>query len=161
MVPSGRCAPRGEGITKAAGLPNPFPARPDDPDERLAITQNGGSKLRAIAAFATGCVLAPLAVAATPTPARVQVSADELNLALSRSSIRSGPAIVELVNYGEDDHDLALRRVGGTRTYRIGIVRPGKTGELETRFRAGRFVLWCTLAGHRADGMRATLRVTN
>ena len=70
----------------------------------------------------------------------MQVSADEFSLALSRASIRSGPAIVELVNYGEDDHDLALRRVGGTRTYRIGIVHPGKTGELEARLRAGRFI---------------------
>ena len=45
VVPPGRCAPRGEGIMKAPGLHNPFPARPDDPDERPAITQNGGSWL--------------------------------------------------------------------------------------------------------------------
>jgi hypothetical protein len=45
VVPPGRCAPRGEGIIQAPGLHNPFPARPDDPDERLAITQNGGSRL--------------------------------------------------------------------------------------------------------------------
>jgi uncharacterized cupredoxin-like copper-binding protein len=88
------------------------------------------------------------------------VSADEFTLTLSRASIRRGPAIVELVNYGEDDHDLALRRVGGTRTYRIGVVHPGKTGELDARLRAGRFTLWCTLADHRARGMRATLRVS-
>ncbi len=31
---------------KATGLNNPFPARPDDPDERPAITQNGGTRLR-------------------------------------------------------------------------------------------------------------------
>ena len=97
--------------------------------------------------------------ASVPSPARTQVSAAEFTLALSRLSIRSGPAIVELVNYGEDDHDLALRRVGGTRTYRIGLVHPGGTAELETRFRAGRFVLWCTLADHRARGMQASLRV--
>ncbi len=97
--------------------------------------------------------------ATTPPPERTQVSAVEFSLALSRVSIRSGPAIVELVNYGEDDHDLALRRVGGTRTYRIGLVHPGGTAELETRLRAGRFVLWCTLADHRARGMRASLRV--
>jgi hypothetical protein len=110
-------------------------------------------------AAAGGLALVPLAPAA-PAPARAQVSAAEFSLALSRSSIRSGPAIVELVNYGEDDHDLALRRIGGTRTYRIGLVHPGRTGELETRLRAGRFVLWCTLADHRARGMRTTLRVT-
>ncbi len=45
-TPPGRCAPCGEGIIQAPGLHDPFPARPDDPDERLAITQNGGSRLK-------------------------------------------------------------------------------------------------------------------
>src|SRR4051812_48179525 len=117
----------------------------------------GGSVVVALAA-------APLALASTPSvspappPARVQASADEFSLALSRQSVRSGTAIVELVNYGEDDHDLALRRIApGTRSYRIGIVHPGDTGELTTRLRPGRYRLWCTLAGHRARGMVATL----
>ena len=103
----------------------------------------------------------PVATAASPSPARLQISADEFSVALSRSSIRKGPAIVELVNYGEDDHDLALRRIGGKRTYRIGIVHPGQTGSLEARLRAGRFTLWCTLADHRGRGMQATLRVAS
>lgn len=111
-------------------------------------------------AAVTALALVPLAAAGTMPNARTQVAADEFSLNLSRSSIRSGPAIVELVNYGEDDHDLALRRVGGTRTYRIGVVRPGKTAELGSRLRPGLFTLWCTLADHRARGMRATLRVT-
>jgi plastocyanin len=107
---------------------------------------------------------APLALASTPIlsqgPARVQASADEFSLALSRQSVRSGTAIVELVNYGEDDHDLALRRIApGARSYRIGIVHPGDTGELTTRLRPGRYRLWCTLADHRARGMVATLVV--
>ena len=32
---------------KATSLHNPFPARPDDPDERLAITHNCGPRLSA------------------------------------------------------------------------------------------------------------------
>jgi len=104
--------------------------------------------------------LTPVAAASPRPPARAQVSAHEFSLALSRSSIRRGAAIIELVNYGEDDHDLALRRVGGTRTYRIGIVHPGETGELDARLRPGIFQLWCTLADHRGRGMRATIRVT-
>ena len=114
-----------------------------------------------LAGAACTLLLVPVGAAAGPAPARLQVSADEFGVALSRSAIHGGPAIVELVNYGEDDHDLALRRVGGTRTYRIGIVHPGNTAKLETRLRAGRFILWCTLADHRARGMRATLRVTS
>ena len=116
-------------------------------------------KCRAAVAAAGAFVLVPLAAAAPP-PARIQVSADEFGLTLSRASIRRGSAIVELVDFGEDDHDLALRRSGGTRTYRIVLVHPGETGELEARLRAGRYLLWCTLADHSARGMRATLRVT-
>ena len=44
-VPLGRCAPCREGTIPAPSLDDPFPARPCDPDERLAITQNGGSRL--------------------------------------------------------------------------------------------------------------------
>ena len=100
-----------------------------------------------------------VAVALAPAPARLQVGADEFRYSLSRQSIKAGPAIVQLVNFGEDEHDLRLRRVGGTRTYRIGRVRPGALGELETRFAPGRFRLWCSLADHRRRGMSATLVV--
>ena len=57
----------------------------------------------------------------------MQVSADEFRYSLSRQSIVAGPAIVQLVNFGEDEHDLRLRRVGGTRTYVVGKARPGGT----------------------------------
>jgi len=112
-----------------------------------------------------GATVLPVAVgqvaAATPVtpPARAQVSASEFRLSLSRSAIRRGPAIIELVNYGEDDHDLALRRAGGTRTYRVALVHPGARGELDARLRPGRYAVWCTLADHRSRGMRATLLV--
>jgi hypothetical protein len=99
--------------------------------------------------------LAVLALA----PARVQVGADEFRYQLSRQAIKAGPAIVQLVNYGEDEHDLRLRRAGGTRVYRVGTVLPGGVAELEARFLPGRFTLWCSLADHRARGMRATLVV--
>jgi hypothetical protein len=104
--------------------------------------------------IATGLVLLTLAA-----PARVQVGADEFGYTLSRPAIKAGPVIVQLANFGEDEHDLRLRRVGGTRTYRIRAVAPGSVGELETRFLPGRFRLWCSLADHRARGMRATLVV--
>jgi uncharacterized cupredoxin-like copper-binding protein len=99
------------------------------------------------------------AAAAPKNPARVQVVADEFTLTLSRAAIRRGDAVVELANFGEDDHDLALRRLGGTRTFRVGVVHAGEVGQLDRSLRAGRYTLWCTLADHRARGMRATLVV--
>ena len=106
--------------------------------------------------IATALVLLTLAA---PAPARVQVGADEYGYTLSRETIKAGPAIVQLANFGEDEHDLRLRRIGGTRTYRVGTVAPGRVGELEARLLPGRFRLWCSLADHRARGMRATLLV--
>ncbi len=106
--------------------------------------------------IATALVLLTLAA---PAPARVQVGADEFVDTLSRTTIAAGPAIVQLANFGEDEHDLRLRRVGGTKTYRVGTVAPGRVSELEARFSPGRFRLWCSLADHKARGMRATLIV--
>ncbi len=111
----------------------------------------------------TAVAAAALVVAGTPaalSPARVQVTADEFRLTLSRTSIRRGPAVLELYNLGEDDHDLALRRIAkGAHTYRIAVVTPGRVGELVARLVPGRYALWCTIAGHRARGMQATLVV--
>lgn len=106
--------------------------------------------------IATALALLTLAAA----PARVQVGADEFGYTLSRPAIEAGPAIVQLANFGEDEHDLRLRRVGGTRIYRVGVAAPGGVRELEARFLPGRFRLWCSLADHRARGMTATLLVT-
>jgi hypothetical protein len=104
-------------------------------------------------------VIATALVLLALTPARVQVGADEFSYSLSRQSIKAGPAIVQLVNYGEDEHDLRLRRHGGTRVYNVGKVRPGGVAELEARLLPGRFTLWCSLADHRARGMSAALVV--
>jgi hypothetical protein len=101
-------------------------------------------------------------VAATPPPARVQVVAEEFTLALSRQSIKRGPAIIELANFGEDLHDLRLRRqASGAPTLRIATVRPGKQGYLRARLYPGRFQVWCSIADHAKRGIRATLVVRN
>jgi plastocyanin len=110
--------------------------------------------LGACIAFATDS-----APAADPPPARLQVGAYEFRYALSRLRIKSGRAIVQLVNYGEDDHNLRLRRVGSDYTHRLPRTEPGEMSELRTRLRAGKFDLWCSLPGHAEAGMRATLRV--
>jgi hypothetical protein len=109
--------------------------------------------------LAVVAVLALAAPATAAAPARLQVAAQEFSFTLSRQTIKAGPAIIELANFGEDPHDLRLKRVGGTRTYSIGVVRPGEASDLETKLRAGKFVLWCSIADHRARGMHAVLTV--
>ena len=92
-------------------------------------------------------------------PGRLMVLADEHSLILSRQSIARGPAVIQLMNRGEDPHDLKLRRIGGTRVAALPETRSGALSEAEVPLHTGRYRLWCSLPGHRALGMRATLRV--
>jgi len=116
--------------------------------------------VRRALAVAVGMLLSlPAAAPAEPAPARLLVEAREFNLTLSRGRIVPGTAIVQLVNRGEDPHDLRLRRVGGRGGGSIPEILPGEVGEWEGRLRRGRYRLTCTLEGHRALGMRAVLRV--
>jgi hypothetical protein len=106
-----------------------------------------------------GVLLAAIVAPAAAAPARLGVTATEFRFSLSRTTLRRGPALIELGNFGEDVHDLRLRRIGGTRIYRLPETKPGERRELAVRLTPGRYRLWCSVADHRARGMWATLRV--
>lgn len=110
-----------------------------------------------------GAVLVFAILGAVPgearAPGRLMVLADEHSLVLSRQSIVRGAALIQLMNRGEDPHDLKLRRMGGSRVLSLPETRSGALSEAEVPLRTGRYRLWCSLPGHRALGMRAKLRV--
>jgi uncharacterized cupredoxin-like copper-binding protein len=117
----------------------------------------------AIAGAALAHAPAALAHPADP-PARLMVEAREFSLVLSRGSLRHGEAIVQLVNRGEDGHDLHLVRLGrdgraSSRAHGTAETRPGATSTWRGRLAAGRWRLFCSLPGHERQGMRAVVRV--
>jgi plastocyanin len=114
--------------------------------------------VRLVAAFAAVGFFASSAPAAV-APARVQVSAKEFFFALSRHTVAAGPAVVELVDFGEDPHDLRLQRLGGGRVWKTPVVYPGAYHDLEVTLVPGRYRLWCSIANHRRLGMQAVLTV--
>ena len=117
--------------------------------------------MRLVALLAALAVGAPIAHAQPRPLSRMQVTSSEFEFVVSRAKLRQGRAIVELVNLGEDPHDLALRRnARGARTYSTPEVLPGGERTISLRLYPGRYQLWCTIADHRARGMRATLTVT-
>jgi hypothetical protein len=87
------------------------------------------------------------------------VSADEFRYTLSRLRIRRGEAVIQLVNFGEDDHNLRLRRHGRRYTHRLPRTAPSGLSELRAVLRRGQYRLWCSLPGHEAAGMVSSLRV--
>jgi hypothetical protein len=92
-------------------------------------------------------------------PARVQVVAQEFRYTLSRTKVRAGRVIVELVNDGQDTHDLDVRRIGGTHIFRFPSVQPGQIADRQLKLVPGRYLLWCAIADHNERGMHAVLRV--
>ena len=95
----------------------------------------------------------------SPAPARVQIVAREYSYTLSRLHVKAGEAILELDNFGEDAHDLRVRRVGSKHVAKLGKVAPGKYADLTLHLPPGRYSLWCSVADHRQKGMHATLIV--
>jgi len=116
-------------------------------------------RLVVAAAAAASLIAAPTSAALAPAPARVQVSAKEFFFSLSRHAVVAGPAIVQLVNFGEDPHDLRLERIGGGRVWKTPLVYPGAYYDLEAKLVPGRYRLWCSVANHRKLGMQAVLTV--
>lgn len=135
----------------------------------------------AVVAVAAGTAAAALAPAASPGSARearsgaaavqlaaaarpkrstaVGVGAREFRLAVYRSRVRAGEIRFNLVNYGEDAHDLVVRDGGGRVRGRSVEVRPGRRTTLTVRLGRGGYRLSCDVADHAQLGMRASLKV--
>jgi hypothetical protein len=95
-----------------------------------------------------------------PVAARLQTTAREFSLQLSRPAIVAGPLILELVNRGEDPHDLHVRpAAGGADVLALAQTAPSGVKDATGTLAAGTYTLYCSLPGHEAAGMHATLVV--
>lgn len=112
-----------------------------------------------VAGGALACSGSSKKIGAATTSSAVQASGSEFRIGLSRGKVEPSKLRLEFVNYGEDDHDLAVRRVGTTLVRNLGTTRPGERSVERFKVRRGTYLMWCSLSDHRARGMKATLRV--
>jgi plastocyanin len=94
-------------------------------------------------------------------PAHVQVIATEYHLALSQTEVPSGKVIVNFVNDGQDEHNLNTAESPSSpeSSSVFEATKSGAHPELPITMHAGTYTLFCSLPGHRAKGMEATLVV--
>lgn len=86
--------------------------------------------------------------------------AREFAFSFSRPRVAAGPVTIELVNVGEDPHDLVLAREGDSQEVaRFDELAPAAIASQTVTLDAGRYRLYCALPGHEPAGMRATLLV--
>ena len=115
--------------------------------------------LAAAALMAAGTLLIP--AAASPAPARLQVTEKEFSLILSRLRVHQGQAIVQVLNFGMDNHDLVIQsNAAGSKPIHFSQLSPGAHATRTLKLAPGKYTLWCSLPGHRKLGMVAPLTVT-
>jgi plastocyanin len=96
-------------------------------------------------------------------PARVEVTAEDtqaFSFVLSRPSVPAGRVIIEFVNHGQDEHNMHVAEGGeGGEAGALGNTAPNAHPSLTLNLRHGSYTFFCSLPGHEAAGMKATLLV--
>ena len=94
-----------------------------------------------------------------PSVPHVQVTAVEYGLTLSRGSVPAGKVVLELVNRGQDEHNLNAAPLEGPLTASIANTAAGAVVDETLEMRPGSYTLFCSLPEHEQKGMKATLVV--
>jgi plastocyanin len=96
----------------------------------------------------------------TPAPSRAQVTAVEYKLTLSRTQVSAGRTTIELIDGGQDEHNLHIRpAAGGPDVAAFPTIRSGQHVDERIELAPGTYTFYCSLPGHEALGMRATFTV--
>lgn len=98
--------------------------------------------------------------ASGPSPAGTVVTAVETEFAieLSESSFSPGRYTFKVQNQGALPHDLTIQGPGVDQQA-TATLQAGQSGDLPVTLREGTYELWCSIDGHRGQGMEVTIQV--
>jgi plastocyanin len=108
-------------------------------------------------AAAAGAAAAGVAAHAGATAKTITVTAREYHIGLSTSKTTAGPATLVVKNAGKLAHQIEIKGPGVTK--KTPLLQPGKKATLKVKLASGKYAVWCTVPGHAALGMKATLTV--
>ena len=89
----------------------------------------------------------------------VGVSDREWSVTLSRLKVQHGTITFSIHNFGQDDHNIKIRKHGSQFGF-SGRIRSGDTATITANLKPGIYWVFCGIPGHRALGMNAKLTVT-
>jgi uncharacterized cupredoxin-like copper-binding protein len=88
------------------------------------------------------------------------VTAVEFKFTLSRQEVPAGKVDLELLDNGQDEHDLHIRPAsGGPDVAPPVVAQAGEHKDEEIVLAPGTYTFYCSLPGHEAKGMHATFTV--
>jgi plastocyanin len=137
---------------------NPSPSPPPSPS---ASPSPLGTTLNPVQPAPTApAPEAPATPAPSAGPAHVQVSAKEFSFTLSHASVAAGHIDIELLNAGQDEHNLHIRPAsGGADVGALPTLQAGHHEDIEFNLPAGTYTFYCSMPSHEALGMKATFTV--
>jgi plastocyanin len=104
-----------------------------------------------------------------PEPNAVSVTANDhtnpYSYVPSRSIVKAGPLTVQLINDGEDEHNMDMQKIspGGVAEGPVVMMvsaEPGKPSEpTSVEVQAGTYRMWCSIGHHAENGMNTTITV--
>jgi plastocyanin len=109
-------------------------------------------------ALSAAVLIWPAGSGATTSTA-VGVTEREWSVALGRLKAPHGRITFYIRNFGQDDHDLRIRR-HRVQIAHTGRIRSGGEATLTVRLKPGVYNVFCDIPGHRQAGMLAHLTVT-
>jgi uncharacterized cupredoxin-like copper-binding protein len=109
---------------------------------------------------------APAPAATTPatsTPAAsgggaVTISESEFKLDPANATAKAGKVTVEAKNDGQTVHDLEVE--GNGVEEKTAALQPGSSAKLNLDLKPGKYEMYCTIDGHRAQGMEGDITVS-
>jgi plastocyanin len=111
----------------------------------------------------------PPASTPEPEPNAVSITATDrttpYGYAPSHKVVKPGELTVQLINKGEDEHNMDMQKVGPGNSPESPIVvavsaaSKGASTPTTIDVEPGTYRMWCTLPGHAAKGMEATIEV--
>jgi uncharacterized cupredoxin-like copper-binding protein len=103
-----------------------------------------------------GAAAEPTAPAA-PQGKTVAVDETEFKITTPTTTFKAGTITFEAKNVGKIPHDLAIK---GTSD-KTSLIQPGGNAKLSVDLKPGKYLLYCTVPGHEAAGMKLNITVTS
>ena len=91
-----------------------------------------------------------------PEPQTVAVTESEFKIALPSAELKAGEITFDVKNGGKLPHDLAIKGMSD----KTPLIQAGSSAKLTVDLKPGKYVLWCTVPGHEAAGMRLEVTVS-
>jgi uncharacterized cupredoxin-like copper-binding protein len=92
-----------------------------------------------------------------PQATKVTVDETEFKITTATTTFKAGQITFEAKNVGKIPHDLAIK---GTSD-KTNLIQPGGSANLSVNLKPGKYLLYCTVPGHEAAGMKLNITVAS